>query len=354
MTDTGLPAESQFGGGPRITLETILTGVAILLAVALVGLGAWWGWSAYAAGQTGQLSTPAMRVIESLKQQVGQRPRDAALRVRLGEAMATAGVIGEANGQFKEALQIDPKHTGAWLDLGILAMQEGHSDEAVGYFKKVVELTEGTDMEIINERREQALFYLGQVAVEQRRYDDALRYLKGALLIRRDASDTYLLLAQAYEGTGATQKAIDSYGIALTFDPNYAMAHYQLGMLLKKKGDLVNAAKNLRAAITAQPAADPPVEALAAFGTAASYVTAAQKDIAAKDYKAARKNVESALAVTPDDLPAALLYGSILEKLGDKKSALTAYQQVLQNHPKDKTATAAVARLSAKSGKSGK
>jgi tetratricopeptide (TPR) repeat protein len=351
MTDTGLPAESQFRGRPPATLETILTVVAVALAALLVALAAWWGWAAYSAGQTGTLSTPAMRALESIKAAVALKPRDAALRVRLGEAMATVGVLDEATGQFKEALQIDPKHTGAWLDLGIIAMQQGHSDEAVAYFKKVVELTEGTDMEVINDRREQALFYLGQVAVEQRRFDEALRYLKGALLIRRDASDTYLLLAQAYKGIGATQKAIDSYGIALTFDPNYAMAHYELGMLLKTKGDLLNSAKNLRAAITAQPGADPPLEAIASFGPVETYVAAAKKDLAAGNAKAAKKNAEIALAVAPDDVPAALLYGSILEKLGDKKAALAVYQQLLQTNPGDKTATAAVARLSAKSGK---
>ncbi len=355
MTDTGLPAESQLGGPrPRATTETILTVVAVVLGAALVALAAWWGWAAFSAGLTGQLSAPTLRVINQLKSQVGARPRDAVIRVRLGEALASAGVLNEATGQFQEALQINPKHVGAWLDLGILAMQQGHPDQAVPMFKKVVDLTEGTDMQSINEQREQALFYLGQIAVQQRQYDAAIRYIKGALLIRRDASDSYLVLGQAYKGIGNTQKAIDNYGIALAFDPNYAQAHYELALILKAKGDLLNAAKNLRAAITAQPGADPPMEALAALGPAETYVAAANKNAAAGDYKSARRNAEIALAISPDNVPAALLYGSILEKLKDNKTALSVYQQVLQSHPGDKSATDGVARLSAKSGKSGK
>jgi tetratricopeptide (TPR) repeat protein len=354
MSDTGLPAESPARGRPRATLEWVLTVVVWMLVAGLLLFAGYWGWSAYAASQTAQLSTPASRAMADIKAQVARNPRDAALRVRLGEALATLGNSNEAVAQFREAIQIDPKHTGAWLDLGLVAMQQNHPDQAITYFKKVVDLTEGTDMESTNSRREQSLFYLGEIAVDQRQYDDAIRYVKGALLIKRDASDSYLVLARAYKGIGDTTNAIKYYQIALTFDPNYAIAHYELGLLQKSKGDLAGAAKNIRAALTAEPGAAPAQEALSAFGPASSYVTSATAQLAKGNAKAARKSVEIALAITPDDVPAALLYGSILEKLKDKKTALAVYQQILQNHPKEKTATAAVARLSAKTGKSGK
>jgi tetratricopeptide (TPR) repeat protein len=351
MTETELPAETPTRRRPRAATETVLTIVAWLLGAALVAFGAYWAWSAYSAGQTGKLATPATRVLDDAKALVAQRPRDAALRVRLGEALATVGSVDEAISQFKEALQIDPKHTGAWLDLGLVTMQQGHPDQAAGYFKKVVDLTDGTDLEATNNRREQALFYLAQIAVDNRQYDDALRYIKGAMLIKRDASDSYLVAARAYKGIGDTGKAMQNYKIALTFDPNFAVALYELAILQKAKGENLAAAKNLRAAVTAQPSADPALEALAAFGPVSSWVASATADLAKGNTKAARSDAEIALAISPEDLPAALLYGSILEKLKDKRTALAVYQQVLVSHPGDKTAVAAVKRLSSKTGK---
>ena len=359
MTDTGLPAESQFGGTPRASgpsrgsTETILTVVAFALAAVVLLLAGWWGWAAYQAAQTSKLSTPAMRAAEQARAAVAIKPRDASLRVRLAEALATAGSVDEAMGQLKEAVQIDAKHSGAWLDLGILAMQRGKQQDAAEYFKKVLELTEGTDMENLNTRREQAMFYLGQIAVEARQYGDGLRYLKQAILMRRDASDTYLLLARAYQGTGSTDKALENYKIAVKFDPNYAIARYELGMLLKKQGDLLNAAKNLRQSIAAQPGADPPIEALNAFGPAADYIAKARTGLAQNKLKTAQGDAEIALAIDPQDVTAAMLYGQILEKSGQKAKALEVYRQVLNDHPGDKAAALAVARLSAKPGKTG-
>ncbi len=361
MTETGLPAESQFApasGGDAHTSpprrksrgDAMMTIVIAIAATALVALGVWWGYSAWVASQQQALSTPAARAIEALKQRVAATPRDVALRIRLAEALGTADRTDEGIQQLQQALNIDGKHTGAWLDMGLLLVDKQDWTGAQTAFQKVVTYTEGSDMQDVNQRRETALFWLGKLALEDKRYSDAERFVKGALRIRRDASDSYVLLAEAYRGEGNKPKALQNLRIALTFDPNFAQANFDLGLLLrdsKNLNDQLLAAQHLRAAAKAQPDAEPPATALKQMGPVSKWVTQAQAAAAAGDTKTALTKIQIALAIDPANTPAALVYAGLLEKT-NKAQALQAYKQVLETDAKNAAALAAVKRLSAK------
>jgi tetratricopeptide (TPR) repeat protein len=329
-------------------MDTVLWLLIVLLVAGLVALAGWWGYSAWVSNQKAALSTPAARLIESMRGKVAASPRDPGLRVRLAEALGTAGMTDEGIGQLQEALKLDPKHTGAWLDMGLLLIDKKDLKNASVAFNKVVSLTEGSDMENVNQRRETALYYLSRLALQQSQYADAARYIKGALRIRRDASDSYVILAQAYQGQGDVDRAIKNLQIALTFDPNFAQAHFIYAQLEQKRGDTLAAVRHLRKALDAQPEAQPAIDMMASFGKADDWVAKAAKARGAGDFKTARKDAEIALAIEPGNVKAALLYAAVLERLGDKKSAAQAYKQVLQIDAKNAAAQAAVKRLSSK------
>jgi tetratricopeptide (TPR) repeat protein len=207
------------------------------LAVAAIGLGSLLAWTVWSDRQAELSSSPALRVIANLRVQVNASPNDANVRVRLGEALATAGLTDEALGQLQSAIKLDPKHSGAYLDVGVIEMEQGKHADADKAFKKVLELTGTSQFQGIDQVREVAYFNLGKNAVADHRYADAVGYLKGALRIRRDASDSYAVLAQAYVGLGDIDAAIEQLNIALTFDPKFADALKAMAQLQLKKGD---------------------------------------------------------------------------------------------------------------------
>jgi tetratricopeptide (TPR) repeat protein len=342
------PAAGSGGSRRNDRTDMLLTITAWVLAGAVVSAIGFLGWSVWSGNRAQQTSTPALRALDQLKRQVKAAPGNAAARVRLGEALATAGLTEDAIAQFKRALEIDSKHTGAYLDLGLIAMSRKDPSAAVGYFQKVVDLTGSSDYEDINQRRETALYQLGSIALDQRRYDDAARFFKGALRIRKDASDTYLGLAMALKGLGDTGAAIDNLNIALQFDPKYAQALYERALLEKQTGKLAEAAEDLAKARDLRPDVDMPAQELSAFGDAKTRLKTARSEQAAGKYAEALTDARIAVALDPTSVPALVLAASLYERQGDKKTALAQWQAAAKLAPKNAEVKAALARLAPK------
>jgi len=325
------------GVGPSRSQRTdqILRVVIIVLAAAVIGGLLLFGYTVWQSRQAELTATPAQRALVELEKYVRKNPNNAAARVRYGEALASAGMLEEATEQFKAGLKIDEKHTGAWLDLGIVAMQADERGNAERYFTKVVDLTAGASYESINQRREQALFHLGEIALDDRRYEDALGFFKGALRIRRDASDTYYLLAQALRGTGDDTAALEQLDAALDFDPNYAEAHYLYGMILLDEKDKVNAAVHLRKAADLAPENGLPQEALKKLGSVNDAIDDAAAAFADKRYADAIDSVLLARALDPESVEAGVLHVKVLMAKGDTKAAKAVFAEVEQLDPKN-------------------
>lgn len=325
--------------------DSFLTTTIWVLVVALVSLTAFFGYSVYRVRQAEATATPALRLIETLKDEVRAKPNDVALRVRLGEAYASAGRSEQAIKQFETALGLDPNHTGAYLDLGLVALIEDDTQAARRYLQKVVELTEGQQYEGVNDRRELSLYNLGLISIEDGEYEDAIGYLKGALRIRRDASDTYYYLARAYRGLGEPDAAFEQLETALAFDPNYAQAHFLMGELYLDDEDEVNAAVHFRLAYDLAPDADPAIEALEAFGTVEERMEKARAALADGDTETALIEALVATEIAPDSVEAKRLHAEILIERGNNPEALKAYRAAAELAPDDEEIAAEIARL---------
>jgi tetratricopeptide (TPR) repeat protein len=335
-------------GAARSRLDLILGIVAWFLALGLILFAAWFAYDVYQTRNAEDLSTPAMRAIHDLKLMVKRSPNDATLRVRLGEALATAGLSDEAAQQLGDAIKINPKHDGAYLDLGMIAGQQKNWAAAEGYFKKVVELTAVGDYQNVNGRRENAFFYLGQIMLEQNRYDDAVGYFKAALRIRRDSSDSYFNLALAFKGLKNYDAEIKQLEAALAFDSKYGQAAYEMGEAYLAKKDVVNGSYWIARAAKLSPNQDQPKEALAALGSADEWGARANAALAKGDLETAIDDVLIALNIKPNDVGLLKLQGQIAEKRGDKKTAIAAYKAAAKLAPKDNDLKAAVKRLGGK------
>jgi len=344
MTDASVENESisrRRDGGINVWLNIALA----VLVLCILGAASFFGYSVYRDRQANEATTAAGRLAATLQGQVRQNPNDAVLRVRLGEALGGMGKYSEATAQLNAALKIDPKHVGAHLDLGLVALAAENPVAAESYFKKVVELTDASQYSALNQSREVALYNLGLIAIEQKRYEDAAGYLKAALVIRKDASDTYYQLAKALQAMGEVDGAIHQLEIGIQFDPGFAEAHYFLGELYKQKNDDVNATYQFAKAAELSPEADPPREALDAYGPAAKWVEKARAALASGAQSDAVTAILIARNLEPKNLVAAKLHAEILVQTGKLKDALDVYGQAAAINPDDADVKAQIKAL---------
>jgi tetratricopeptide (TPR) repeat protein len=328
--------------------DSILRILVVALLVVVVAFGGYFGYTVYRDRVAEENSIPALRLAKALQAQVKQNPNDAVLRVRLGEALGAAGRTQQAIEQLNAALKIEPKHTGAFMDLGVLAMSAKRYDEAKTYFDKVVEYTSGTDMADANNRREEALFNLGVLAFRQKNYDEAVGNFKAALRIRNDASDTYMYLAQSLEALGQNADAETAVRYALRFDPNFAQGRYLLGKLLLADGNKLSASAEIGRALELSPNSPEPKALAAQIGDPAQLFQQASAE-ASSDPAAALEAATIAFNLDRKDyIPAAKLAAGLSLAKGDKKGALNTYKRALEVAPTDTQLSAAIKALSAK------
>jgi len=332
-------------------LDTVLKGTIAVLLVGILSLGAWFGYSVYADRKAAEDANPALRVMKVIKAQVEKSPNNALLRVRLGEAYAAANDSQQAIEQFNAALKIDPKHSGAYLDLGLLALAEEQPAEARTYLKKVIEITNADEMASGSDRREMAFYNLGRLEMHDKNWEEAIGFFKEALRIRDDASDTYYYVATCLEAIGQTEDAKSNLAIALQFDPNFSQAHYLMGKLLLAEGDKVGASSEIGAALRSSPSAPEPKAIAAQIGDPAA-LAAQAAELYSSDPEAALEAAAIAFNLdSRNNIDAGKLQAKILLDQGKKKEALAVYQRLAEVAVTDAEVKAAIKRLGPKSSK---
>jgi tetratricopeptide (TPR) repeat protein len=317
--------------------------------VAVVAFAGFFAYSVYAQQQAARLSSPTSLAIDALQQQVNAKPSDPELHSRLAEALGAAGQLDQAKRELQTALQLDPNYLGAYQNLATIELMQKDYADSAAHWQKVLDLTADSQMQDVNQRRDLAYFSLGEIALVQKDYVGAVGYFNAALRIRKDASDTYLLLAKAYMGLGQNDQAMDKINAALAFEPKYAEAHYLRGKIYLAQGDSVNAAWDFRAALDAAPDNPEAQAAIESLGSYESWYGKAAAASASKDTSAALAAVQIARAIQPGSYDAAMLDGQVLESKGDAKDAVDAYTVALKIKPNDPAATAALTRATAAS-----
>jgi len=124
-----------------------------------------------------------------------------------------------------------------------------------------------------------------------------------------------------------------------------------MGELYREKKDDVNASYYFYQAARLAPDAEPPQEALAAFGPASDWTAKAQEAQAAGDTEAAVKNILVARNLDPRDLAAARLHGAILAEDDKPKDAIEVYIEALKLGPKDQQVLKALKTLESENAK---
>ncbi|MDZ4179480.1 MAG: tetratricopeptide repeat protein [Coriobacteriia bacterium] len=290
-------------------------------------------------------STPAARAVANLLEVVEENRDDPIARLRLADALAAAGRLREAGEQYQTVLELRPDDPQALAGLALLAMDQNEWRTAEGYWRTLVTQLQTSEFAALDQRLEKAYYYLGSTLMEVNEYEEAAVYLREALRIRRDASDTYFLLAIAHRELGSDLKYRENIEFALTFDPLLPEGNFELGKIKLADGDEAGAAEAFRiSAENAPPDRTEPLDELAKFGTAEEHLATAA-ELEASDPAGALVEARIAAAVEPRNLDAARAVARLYERQEQKEAALAAWERVLTLSPKDTEAETALGRL---------
>jgi tetratricopeptide (TPR) repeat protein len=121
-----------------------------------------------------------------------------------------------------------PGNSGALHLLGLTSERSGKYQDALNYLKRAL-LFDPENAEIHN------AFGISLIAKKQ--YDDAIRCFQKALRIKPDLAEAYFNLGLAHQDTGKLDDAIRYFRDAIRITPDFTKAHWNLAHLLLLQGD---------------------------------------------------------------------------------------------------------------------
>ena len=219
----------------------------------------------------------------------------------LGEARDLApekGSFAAVTAILRRVLKADPDVIDAWFSLGNAYFKERRFQEAIGYFKKALELKPDYDLAVIN-------------------------------------------IAAAYRQLGDDDAALAGFEHYLTIDPKDAYVRYQMGEIFLDRNDLSRAESLFREALEMD-----------------SHVAAAKNALGAiafrrGDIATAKRLATEALAMRADVRLAHYNLALVAEAQGDLATAEREYLEELESHPEAFKAAFNLSRVYARIGEPG-
>jgi tetratricopeptide (TPR) repeat protein len=111
--------------------------------------------------------------------------------------------VGEARDAYRRALELDPHHADAHVNLGRLLQEAGEPDQAVPHY--LLALSERA-------KHATAWYNLGIALEDLRRHTDAIKAYEQAIAAEPTLADAYFNLSRLYEQAGKRAAALRSLG----------------------------------------------------------------------------------------------------------------------------------------------
>ena len=236
------------------------------------------------------------------------------------------GEYGLALDRYQSALQLDPEYLPARLRAGQAHLADQDLEGAQADFAAVVEASPGNAA---------ALAGLGQVALRQGRFDEAVRYLESALRVEPGADRLYYPLGMAYRQQGDMARARDNLARRGNTDPaipdpvlaqmarltRSAQMYLEQGYAASRGGRLQESVEAFRKAVEFNP------------DDVTARVSLGQGLVLIGDYETALEEFNRALALDPEHPVANYRRGTLLEESGDDAGASADYATALRADP---------------------
>ncbi len=292
-----------------------------------------------------------VEALAILERFVGANPKALEARFMYARTLASSGQPERARAEFEKALAADPESPAILFSLAQIASQTGQRDVARSYLERVVALPASVPRD-----NDPAYLFLGQIAEESQRYDEAARWygkvgrgeqflparVRQALVIGRAGrvdEATALLRGTSVSSAGERrrlvmaeaqvlrearrlQEAYDVLGAALERAPDDPDLLYDRAMAAEKLGLLDVLETNLRRVIELRPDA---AHAYNALG-----YTLADRNLRLEE---AQKLIEKALSISPKDAHILDSMGWVLFRRGDLAGAERYLREALSIEP---------------------
>jgi len=202
--------------------------------------------------------------------------------------------------------------------------QTGKLNEAETVYQSLLKINPGDS---------DALHYLGLIAFQKHRYQDAIHLIEEAIKINPKVPAFHCNLGNAYKASGQFDSAIAAFLEAIRLDPKFHAAHNNLGNTFKDQGRLSEAVASYSKAISIKPDF---AEAHNNLGIALC---------AQNNFEEAVDSYRKALSLNPYYADAYGHLGNVLKSQGKMKEALSCFQQQLRLAPENSAAQHIVASL---------
>jgi tetratricopeptide (TPR) repeat protein len=230
----------------------------------------------------------------------------------LGKLDQLEDLFDDAVRRYQVARTLRPDYVAVPVNLGNIYLQLNRLEDAKENFKAAL---------VIDDSSAAALYGLGQVALSQRSYAEAVSYFEKALAQTPGANRIHYSLAMAYRGLGNTEKAT---------------AH------LAQQG---------RVGVRAS---DPLVDSLQDLIKGERiHLIRGKLALESRRYAEAADEFRKAIAANRDSMPAHVNLGAVLTQSGDLKGAAEQFEEALRIDPKNTNAHYNLAILLANENKHG-
>lgn len=153
--------------------------------------------------------------------------------------------LDEALKEFEQAAKLSPDTPVAHYWVGMAYFYKNEREMAIAKFKKVL------DLEPTNYH---ALAMIGKIlSFNKAKLDEAINYLDQAISIDPDYAEAHFDLGRIYALRGDTNRALAEFGIIFRTEPRYAMYHFELGRIFESMRAVDRAKKEYNRALQLDP-----------------------------------------------------------------------------------------------------
>jgi Flp pilus assembly protein TadD len=149
-------------------------------------------------------------------------------------------------------LDVDPKHEGAEILLGLGLAAEGRHEQALAHYERAARLRPTLLIPDVN--RGASLLALG-------RYNEAIEVYSRVIRLEPECVQAEIGLANALALTGQLDKALSHYLRAIEINPNQSLTHYNIGVFYERLGQPEQALAYYANSIDLAPSWAPPRDA---------------------------------------------------------------------------------------------
>jgi Flp pilus assembly protein TadD len=145
----------------------------------------------------------------------------------VGKNYYDKGEAAKAVEAFRKAVELQPTHPDALLNLANACLLAGRSDDALEYAQEVLNLDHNAAA---------AYYVAGCANVRLRKFEEAIKSLQPAKDLDRKVNAVSFQLGRAFFESGRFQEAAEQFEEIIQFEPEYPSANYVLSQALVRLG----------------------------------------------------------------------------------------------------------------------